>query len=181
MTIVRIRGSPFLKSGLRICALRTTFQKWASRTLIINYIESVIFLREAEMDFPWDCLIFHDVDLLPLNDTNPYSCSKAQYYHALRLLSSLAVNLIIRTFFISIRTLFWWPPGKTSGNGSCHMQTILEELLQYPSSNTSRSSTSRFPCCVLSYFAHLSRPWSIGWVALSFLVRSFVCPSVLVW
>ena len=100
MTIVRIRGSPFLKSGLRICALRTTFQKWASRTLIINYIESVIFLREAEMDFPWDCLIFHDVDLLPLNDTNPYSCSKAQYYHALRLLSSLAVNLIIRTFFL---------------------------------------------------------------------------------
>ena len=98
MTIVRIRGSPFLKSGLRICALRTTFQKWASRTLIINYIESVIFLREAEMDFPWDCLIFHDVDLLPLNDTNPYSCSKAQYYHALRLLSSLAVNSIIRTF-----------------------------------------------------------------------------------
>ena len=153
MTIVRIRGSPFLKSGLRICALRTTFQKWASRTLIINYIESVIFLREAEMDFPWDCLIFHDVDLLPLNDTNPYSCSKAQYYHALRLLSSLAVNLIIRTFFISIRTLFWWPPGKTNGNGSCHMQTILEELLQYPSSNTSRSSTSRFPCCALSYFS----------------------------
>ena len=124
---------------------------------------SAIFLREAEMDFPWDCLIFHDVDLLPLNDTNPYSCSKAQYYHALRLLSSLAVNLIIRTFFfISIRTLFWWPPGKTNGNGSCHMQTILEELLQYPSSNTSRSSTSRFPCCVLSYFAHLSRPWSIA-------------------
>ena len=179
MTIVRIRGSPFLKSGLRIWALRTTFQKWA---LIRNYIESVIFLREAEMDFPWDCLIFHDVDLLPLNDTNPYSCSKAQYYHALRLLSSLAVNLIIRTFFfISIRTLFWWPPGKTSGNGSCHMQTILEELLQYPSSNTSRSSTSRFPCCVLSYFAHLSRPWSIGWVALSFLVQSFVCSFVPLW
>ena len=25
-----------------------------------------------------------------------------------------------------------------------------------------------------SFIAHLSRPWSIGWVALSFLVRSFV-------
>ena len=25
-----------------------------------------------------------------------------------------------------------------------------------------------------SHIAHLSRPWSIGWVALSFLVRSFV-------
>ena len=28
-----------------------------------------------------------------------------------------------------------------------------------------------------SFFFHLSRPWSIGWVALSFLVRSFASPS----
>ena len=28
------------------------------------------------------------------------------------------------------------------------------------------------------FFAHLSRPWSIGWVALSFLVRLSVRPSV---
>ena len=27
------------------------------------------------------------------------------------------------------------------------------------------------------HFAHLSLPWSIGWVALSFLVRLFVCLS----
>ena len=27
-------------------------------------------------------------------------------------------------------------------------------------------------------FAHLSLPWSIGWVALSFLVRSFVGPAM---
>ena len=28
-------------------------------------------------------------------------------------------------------------------------------------------------------FAHLSRPWSIGWVALSFLVRLFVVPPAI--
>ena len=30
----------------------------------------------------------------------------------------------------------------------------------------------------LVQIAHLSRPWSIGWVALSFLVRSVVCPAM---
>ena len=32
--------------------------------------------------------------------------------------------------------------------------------------------------CDLLLFAHLSRPWSIGWVALSFLVCSFIRSSV---
>ena len=31
------------------------------------------------------------------------------------------------------------------------------------------------------FFAHLSRPWSIGWVALSFLVRLFVVVVPLWW
>ena len=36
----------------------------------------MFLLREAQMERRWDCLIFHDVDLLPLNETNTYSCSK---------------------------------------------------------------------------------------------------------
>ena len=36
----------------------------------------IIFLREAQRDLPWACLIFHDVDLLPQNETNTYRCSK---------------------------------------------------------------------------------------------------------
>ena len=47
----------------------------------------------------------------------------------------------------------------------------------------SRWGCGRLGCIVRAvgkrlFFAHLSRPWSIGWVALSFL---FVCPSVLLW
>ena len=38
----------------------------------------MVLWREAQMDFPWNCLIFHDVDLLPLNETNTYRCSKVK-------------------------------------------------------------------------------------------------------
>jgi len=41
--------------------------------------------REAQMDFPWNCLIFHDVDLLPLNETNPYRCSEFPLLMASRM------------------------------------------------------------------------------------------------
>jgi len=37
------------------------------------------------MDFPWNCLIFHDVDLLPLNETNTYRCSKNPVLMASRM------------------------------------------------------------------------------------------------
>ena len=30
---------------------------------------------EAMKDYDWDCFIFHDVDLVPLNDRNLYYCS----------------------------------------------------------------------------------------------------------
>jgi len=41
--------------------------------------------KEAQMENPWDCLIFHDVDLLPLNETNTYSCSKDPLLMASRM------------------------------------------------------------------------------------------------
>merc|ERR1712110_1136261 len=53
------------------------------RLYIINQADSNKFNRamlmnvgytEALKDFPWDCFIFHDVDLLPEDDRNLYHC-----------------------------------------------------------------------------------------------------------
>lgn len=35
-----------------------------------------IGFNEAMKEGKFDCIIFHDVDLLPLNDYNLYKCSK---------------------------------------------------------------------------------------------------------
>ena len=42
----------------------------------LRYPPFKLLFREAEKDFPWSCVIFHDVDLLPQNETNTYRCSK---------------------------------------------------------------------------------------------------------
>ena len=44
----------------------------------------------------------------------------------------------------------------------------------------SLSSKLKFGQDIKVEFAHLSRPWSIGWVALSFLVRPSVRPAMLI-
>lgn len=31
--------------------------------------------KEASQEYDWDCYIFHDVDLLPEDDRNIYSCA----------------------------------------------------------------------------------------------------------
>ena len=36
---------------------------------------------EAMKDFAWDCFIFHDVDLLPEDDRNLYTCPRLQPRH----------------------------------------------------------------------------------------------------
>ena len=53
------------------------------RIYIVNQVDKNKFNRamlfnvgytEALKDFPWDCFIFHDVDLLPEDDRNLYNC-----------------------------------------------------------------------------------------------------------
>ena len=40
-----------------------------NRAMLMN-----VGFREALQDFNWDCFIFHDVDLLPEDDRNLYTC-----------------------------------------------------------------------------------------------------------
>ena len=47
--------------------------------------------REAMKDFHWDCFIFHDVDLLPEDDRNLYTCPDMPRH------MSVAVDKLART------------------------------------------------------------------------------------
>ena len=40
-----------------------------NRSLLFN-----IGYREATKQYAWECMIFHDVDLIPEDDRNIYSC-----------------------------------------------------------------------------------------------------------
>ena len=100
------------------------------------------------MDFPWACLIFHDVDLLPQNETNTYRCSKVTLCTEQLPFLINWVDTSWRDFVrfppsLYISSIhFWWPRGWTSGDGSCPMPTILEALQQWQPNNS-----NRLGCC----------------------------------
>ena len=56
---------------------------------------------------------------------------------------------------------------------SCVQFSLLVNQASFTEAPAARSKESAV-CRENQLFAHLSLPWSIGWVALSFLVRSFV-------
>merc|ERR1719458_1357265 len=64
----------------RIYIVNQTDDHPFNRGMLIN-----VGFREAEKDFPWSCVIFHDVDLLPQNETNTYRCSKNPLMMASRI------------------------------------------------------------------------------------------------
>ena len=63
---------PFLRKQelhYRIYIVNQADKNKFNRAMLFN-----VGYTEALKDFPWDCFIFHDVDLLPEDDRNLYSC-----------------------------------------------------------------------------------------------------------
>ena len=63
---------PFLRKQqlhYRIYIVNQADNNKFNRAMLFN-----VGYREALKDFPWDCFIFHDVDLLPEDDRNLYNC-----------------------------------------------------------------------------------------------------------
>jgi len=63
---------PFLRKQelhYRIYIVNQADKNKFNRAMLFN-----VGYREALKDFPWDCFIFHDVDLLPEDDRNLYNC-----------------------------------------------------------------------------------------------------------
>ena len=64
------------------------------RIYVVNQTDELPFNRakllnvgfvESMVDFNWTCLIFHDIDLLPLNTTNNYTCSDRPLHMSARI------------------------------------------------------------------------------------------------
>ena len=72
--------------------------KWFwSENGLIDKNQKLLF-REAQRDFPWNCLIFHDIDLLPQNETNTYRCSKVRLYCLAKPLNKAWMEPIVTSF-----------------------------------------------------------------------------------
>jgi len=83
------------------------------RVYIINQADQHLFNRamlmnvgftEAMKDFSWDCCIFHDVDLLPEDDRNLYTCP-AQPRHMSVAVDKFKYKLPYKTIFGGVAAL----------------------------------------------------------------------------
>ena len=54
---------------------------------------------EAMMDFNYTCVIFHDIDLLPMNETNLYNCPAALPLHMSARVSTWGYKVPYPTIF----------------------------------------------------------------------------------
>ncbi|KAJ8289720.1 hypothetical protein GJAV_G00004510 [Gymnothorax javanicus] len=60
--------------------------------------------REAMREENWDCLFFHDVDLIPEDDRNTYTCD-AQPKHAAIAMDKFGYKLPYKTYFGGVSAL----------------------------------------------------------------------------
>ena len=83
------------------------------RVYIINQVDQHLFNRamlmnvgftEAMKDFSWDCCIFHDVDLLPEDDRNLYTCP-TQPRHMSVAVDKFKYKLPYKTIFGGVAAL----------------------------------------------------------------------------
>ncbi|XP_067633852.1 beta-1,4-N-acetylgalactosaminyltransferase bre-4 [Eurosta solidaginis] len=87
---------PFLMKqhiAYRIFLIEQTNGKAFNRASLMN-----IGFLEALKIFPWDCFIFHDVDLLPLDNRNLYTCPR-QPRHMSVAIDTLNFKLPYRSIF----------------------------------------------------------------------------------
>ncbi|XP_018783616.1 PREDICTED: beta-1,4-N-acetylgalactosaminyltransferase bre-4 [Bactrocera latifrons] len=87
---------PFLMKqhiAYRIFLIEQTNGKAFNRAALMN-----IGFLEALKIFPWDCFIFHDVDLLPLDNRNLYTCPR-QPRHMSVSIDTLNFKLPYRSIF----------------------------------------------------------------------------------
>ncbi|XP_025966344.1 beta-1,4-galactosyltransferase 3-like isoform X1 [Dromaius novaehollandiae] len=62
-------------------------------------------VREALKDEDWDCLILHDVDLVPENDYNLYVCDEYYPKHMASAMDKFQYNLPYKSFFGGVSAL----------------------------------------------------------------------------
>uniref|UniRef100_A0A8C6YPI4 Beta-1,4-galactosyltransferase n=1 Tax=Nothoprocta perdicaria TaxID=30464 RepID=A0A8C6YPI4_NOTPE len=62
-------------------------------------------VREAMKDEDWDCLLLHDVDLIPENDYNLYICDEYYPKHMASAMDKFQYNLPYKSFFGGVSAL----------------------------------------------------------------------------
>lgn len=78
----------------QIFIVAQTFVREFNRGALFN----VGFIEAMKMK-QWDCIIFHDVDMLPIDNRNLYTCSKEHPQHYSEALDSHNFKTIYPTFF----------------------------------------------------------------------------------
>uniref|UniRef100_A0A8B9IG55 Beta-1,4-galactosyltransferase n=1 Tax=Anser cygnoides TaxID=8845 RepID=A0A8B9IG55_ANSCY len=94
---------PFLQRqqlSYRIYLIQQVGNGTFNRAKLLN-----IGVREALKDEDWDCLLLHDVDLVPENDYNLYVCDEYYPKHMASAIDKFHYNLPYKSFFGGVSAL----------------------------------------------------------------------------
>uniref|UniRef100_A0A669QYQ8 Beta-1,4-galactosyltransferase 3 n=1 Tax=Phasianus colchicus TaxID=9054 RepID=A0A669QYQ8_PHACC len=94
---------PFLQRqqlSYRIYLIQQVGNGTFNRAKLLN-----VGVREALKDEDWDCLLLHDVDLVPENDYNLYVCDEYYPKHVASAMDKFQYNLPYKSFFGGVSAL----------------------------------------------------------------------------
>lgn len=94
---------PFLQRqqlSYRIYLIQQVGNGTFNRAKLLN-----VGVREALKDEDWDCLLLHDVDLVPENDYNLYVCDEYYPKHMASAMDKFQYNLPYKSFFGGVSAL----------------------------------------------------------------------------